>query len=157
MNDPSSIPSNGTRAPSTSESAGLTPEQMHSALFAQMVMQQSNLTLMMLGKTPHPETAQPVRDLEAAKLFIDQLEMLETKTKGNLSQQESALLKQSLMTLHLAFVEAVNAPEPTAKPAKPAAASIKEDARPAENKTEAAENTGATVEEESRKRFSKKY
>jgi Domain of unknown function (DUF1844) len=157
MSDPSTIGSGATNASSTPDTAEQGQDPRHAALFAQMVMQQSNLALMMLGKTPHPETGQPVRDLEAAKLFIDQLEMLEAKTKGNLSRQESALLKQSLMTLHLAFVEAVNSPEPTAKPAEPAAASIKEDARPAENKTEAAENPGAAVEEESRKRFSKKY
>ncbi|MEK7707318.1 MAG: DUF1844 domain-containing protein [Verrucomicrobiota bacterium] len=94
-------------------------DQIHSALFAQMVMQQSNLALMLLGKSPHPETGQPMRDLDAAKLFIDQLEMLEVKTKGNLNAHEAALLKQSLMTLHLAFVEAVNAPETPPAAAKP--------------------------------------
>ena len=157
MNDPSSVHSDTASESSTPERSGLDQEQMHSAHFAQMVMQQSNLALMLLGKTPHPETGQPMRDLEAAKLFIDQLEMLEVKTKGNLNPQESALLKQTLMTLRLAFVEAVNAPEPPAKPGAPGAASVKEDSPAAENKTAPAENAGATSEEESRKRFSKKY
>src|SRR5437899_5548996 len=75
-------------------------------------MQQSNLALMFLGKVPHPDRGETVRDLDSAQLFIDQLEMLETKTKGNLNSHESALLKQTLMTLRLAFVEAVNAPPP---------------------------------------------
>lgn len=132
-------------------------DQIHSALFAQMVMQQSNLALMLLGKTPHPETGQPMRDLDAAKLFIDQLEMLEVKTKGNLNAHEAALLKQSLMTLHLAFVEAVNAPETPPAAAKPTTSPAKEDMPAAENKTAPAETAGAVSEEEPQKRFSKKY
>ena len=72
------------------------PEEMRSALFAQMVMQQSSMAMMLLGKTAHPETGQIVRDLEAARLFIDQLEMLEFKTKGNLTPEEAALLEAEL-------------------------------------------------------------
>src|SRR5437764_5322402 len=93
-----------------------TPEQMTTALFAHLVMQQSNMAMMLLGKVAHPETGQIIKDLEAAKLFIDQLEMIEAKTKGNLSKDEANLLKQNLMSLRLAFVEAVEsspAPQPT--------------------------------------------
>src|SRR5664279_1037515 len=88
------------------------PDEIRSALFAHMVMQQSSMAMMLLGKTAHPETGQIVRDLEAAKFFIDQLEMLEFKTKGNLNQEEAALLKQSLMSLRMAFVESVDSPLP---------------------------------------------
>ena len=42
------------------------PEEMQSALFAQLVMQQSNLAMMLLGKGPQPESGQSMRDLEAA-------------------------------------------------------------------------------------------
>ena len=49
------------------------PEQMQAALFAHLIVQQSNMALMLLGKTPHPETGQTVQDLETAKLFIDML------------------------------------------------------------------------------------
>ena len=100
--------------PNVSQEASVEPTQaeLMSALFAQMVLQQSNLALMLMGKTPHPESGQQVRDIEGAKLFIDQLEMLEAKTKGNLARHEEALLKQTLMTLRLAFVEAAEAPLP---------------------------------------------
>jgi len=87
-------------------------EAMHSMLFNQLVVQQSSLTLILLGKAPHPETGKITRDLDAARLFIEQLEMLEAKTKGNLARHEEALLKQTLMTLRLAFVEAAEAPLP---------------------------------------------
>jgi len=134
------------------ESAEFSREDMMSALFAQMVMQQSNLALMLLGKAPHPESGQTIRDLDGAKLFIDQLEMLEAKTKGNLTHHEEGLLKQSLMALRLAFVEAVESPE---TPAQPKAAPTAAPASP--TGTAPAETTGAAGEEESRKRYSKKF
>ena len=89
-------------------------EEMMMDLFAGMVMQQTNLALLYLGKAPHPETGAPVLDLDTARLFIDQLEMIEAKTRGNLDPRESGLLKQSLTMLHLAFVEAVEHPAASA-------------------------------------------
>jgi len=123
-------------------------EEMMSGLFAHLVVQQSNMALLLMGKVPHPQTGKTVRDIEAARLFIDQLEMLEAKTKGNLTKEEDQLLKQSLLSLRMAFVEAVEAPEAEAK--KPEAA-----AAPAENKIESAAPT--TTEDESKKKFTKKY
>src|ERR1700743_30999 len=90
-------------------------EEMMSALFAQLVIQQSNMAMLLMGKVPHPQTGETVRDIEAARLFIDQLEMLEAKTKGNLSKEEEQVLKQSLMSLRMAFVDGVEAPETETK------------------------------------------
>ena len=130
---------------------------MRSALFAQLVMQQSSMAMMLLGQTAHPESGQIVRDLEAAKLFIDQLEMLEFKTKGNLTPEEAALLKQSLMSLRMAFVECVNSPpspvQPRPEPSMPAA----EAASAAKPSTAAAAPAGCPGEDEHRKKFTKKY
>ena len=130
---------------------------MRSALFAQLVMQQSSMAMMLLGQTAHPESGQIVRDLEAAKLFIDQLEMLEFKTKGNLTPEEAALLKQSLMSLRMAFVECVNSPpspvQPRPEPSMPAA----EAASAAKPSTAAAAPAGCPDEDEHRKKFTKKY
>ena len=122
-------------------------EEMMSALFAQLVIQQSNMAMLLMGKVPHPQTGQIHRDVEAARLFIDQLEMLEAKTKGNLTKEEDQILKQSLMSLRMAFVQAVESPEPEAK--KP------EDAAPAENKIES--GAPPASDEESKKKFTKKY
>jgi Domain of unknown function (DUF1844) len=87
---------------SAHNAAVVSQDEIMSALFAQMVMQQSSLAMMLLGKTPHPESGETIRDIEGARLFIDQLEMIEMKTKGNLSKEEAALLKQSLMALRMA-------------------------------------------------------
>jgi hypothetical protein len=142
---------------SEDSSAGGSPEEMRSALFAHMVMQQSSMAMMLLGKTPHPETGKVLHDLEAARLFIDQLEMLEFKTKGNLTQEEAALLKQSLMSLRMAFVEAVESPS-SATESQPGHAPPPAGSTPPPGPSVTATAPAATqAEDESRKKFSKKY
>jgi hypothetical protein len=123
-------------------------EDLHAAMFAQLVMQQANLAMMLLGKMPNPETGETMRDLEAAQLFINQLEMLEAKTKGNLTPPEDAILKQTLTSLRMTIVEAANAP-PNPKPVTAPAPSPM-----VENKNPPAE---AASGEDSAKRFSKTY
>jgi hypothetical protein len=144
---------------------GAGPDQMRSALFASLVMQNTNMALIFLGQAPHPQTGQTAQDFEHASYFIDQLEMLAVKTKGNLDKQEDALLKQSLTHLRLAFVEAVEHPPKTAPPAAAPAPDASAAAAPAtppvdEQETPVTEPTSPgekTAESESRKKFSKKY
>ena len=80
------------------------PQEMTTALFLNMVVQQTNMALMFLGQVPHPESGQRLRDLNAARMFIDQLEMIEVKTKGNLDKREEGLLKQSLTALSICYL-----------------------------------------------------
>jgi hypothetical protein len=86
------------------------------AAFAQLVMQLANMAILTMGKVPHPETGKATRDLAAAQMFISQLEMLETKTRGNLAAEESAFLKNTLMSLHMAFVESSKETPPANPP-----------------------------------------
>ena len=83
-------------------------EEYLSSVFATMVMQLTNMAAMFMGKVPNPENNQMVVDLDAAQIFIDQLEMLEAKTKGNLDAEEQNILKQGLTMVRMAFVEAVD-------------------------------------------------
>jgi hypothetical protein len=136
-------------------SSDLSAEDRMSALFAQLVLQQANMATMLLGKVPHPETGQVYKDIEAARLFIDELEMLENKTKGNLTKEESGLLKQSLMSLRLAFVEAVESPETRPKPSEEK--STGNVSQPSAPDTGASTAASASSEDEHRKKFSKKY
>jgi hypothetical protein len=122
----------------------LSREELLSVLFAEMVIQQTNMATIFLGKTPHPQTGKTHQDLDAARLFIDQLEMLEVKTKGNLTKDEDALLKQSLSHLRLSYVEAVNEQKKTGPPKTPAGSAP-------------APTPEAASEEEPRKKFTKKY
>lgn len=121
----------------------LSRDDLLSVLFAEMVVQQTNMAMIFLGQAPHPQTGKKEQNLETARLFIDQLEMLEFKTKGNLTKEEDSLLKQSLSHLRLAFVEAVNQQKKT-EPQKPTEPAPAGEAPP-------------IAEEEPRKRFTKKY
>jgi len=137
-------------------------EEIMSALFANMVVQQTNLAMMMLGRVAHPETGQFIHDVETARMFIDQLEMLEVKTKGNLTKEEEGLLKQGLTALRMAFVEAVDSsaagqPRASAGGPAPAAAAPSADAESKTPPAPAPAPAPSAAEEESRKKFSKKY
>jgi hypothetical protein len=58
-----------------------------------------------LGYVPDPYTGQAMVSLEYAKLHIDMLNVIESKTKGNLNETEKASLDKILTQLRAAFVE----------------------------------------------------
>ncbi|SRR6266536_2353441 len=140
-----------TSPPSGAAPAGAGRAEILSGLFASMVIQQTNMALMFLGKMPHPQSGQSLQDIDSAKLMIDQLEMLELKTRGNLDPREERLLKQSLTSLRMAFVEAVD--RPTTAPEAGANTTSTDATAPSGGET----GPTTTPEDESHKRFSKKY
>jgi len=119
--------------------------------FMELVMMQAQQAAMFLGRIPNPQTNQPEINLPYARMFIDMLEMLEDKTRGNLSNDETQMLSGVLNDLRLAFVQATaNAPTETVSQPTPAASVI------AEATSETAK-TADQPESESRKRFTKSY
>ncbi len=82
-------------------------EEIMSAIFAGMVNQYAQMAFMFMGKVPNPQTGKTEVDVESAKMFIDNLEMLEFKTKGNLSPEEDKFLKTVLTQLRMDFVESL--------------------------------------------------
>ena len=126
-----------------------------SAMFAQLVMQHTNMALIFLGQIPNPQTGKASQDLDHARFFIDQLEMLEVKTKGNLDKHEAAMLKQSLTSLRMGFVDAVNHPQPDSTP--PAAPPTDEQEAPVNEPALPGETAPAASQVESKKMFTKKY
>jgi len=127
-------------------------KEIMSAMFASMVLQQTNMASIFLGLAPHPQTGQIARDLDHARYFIDQLEMIEAKTRGNLDKMEEGLLKQSLTSLRLAFVEAVSKPDAPDEGSAPAAGPA-----PAPTPASAPAVPPPGAAEDSRKKFTKKY
>jgi hypothetical protein len=73
--------------------------------FVQFVMMQAQNIFYVLGRIPSPDGRPMPPNLEAGKLLIDQLEMVQEKTRGNLSAQESSILEDALKNVRLAFVE----------------------------------------------------
>lgn len=114
--------------------------------FIEFVMMQAQNAALFLGQIPNPQTGKAEVNLELARMFIDQLAMIEEKTRGNLTSEESAVLRNALSNLQLAFVEVSQSGAPAPQQA----------AEPAAESTSAAAPAG-TEEEQSRKRFSKSY
>ena len=75
--------------------------------FIEFVMMQAQNAAFMLGQIPHPQTGKAEVNLDMAQMLIDQLVMIQEKTKGNLNSDESRILAGAISNLQLAFVEAV--------------------------------------------------
>src|SRR5260221_1878953 len=73
--------------------------------FVQFVMMQAQNIFYVLGRIPSPDGRPMPPNLEAGKILIDQLEMIQEKTRGNLSTQESSILDDALKNVRHAFVE----------------------------------------------------
>src|SRR5579862_8454800 len=72
--------------------------------FDQLVQSVYMTAIMQLGGTTH-EGQQPQVDILGARQSIDMLAVLEEKTKGNLSPDESRLLESALFELRMGFLE----------------------------------------------------
>ena len=127
--------------------------------FIEFVMMHAQNAALFLGQIPNPKTGEPEINLDLARMFIDQLEMIQEKTRGNLTNEETTVLRNALSNLQMAYVEASGAgPE---RPAQPEA-SQPAPTQPAEQSTSGAPEqsppTGPTEPEpESRKKFTKSY
>jgi hypothetical protein len=67
--------------------------------FNEFVIFQAQNAGLFLGQIPNPQTGQKTINLRAAKSVIDSLEMLASKTRGNLTASESKLLEVALANL----------------------------------------------------------
>ena len=74
--------------------------------FVQFVMIQAQNILYVLGRIPTPEGERLPPNLQAAKMMIDHLDLIQIKTQGNLTAQETKIISEALQQVQLAFVEA---------------------------------------------------
>src|SRR2546423_13866778 len=74
--------------------------------FIEFVMMHAQNAALFLGQIPNPKTGEPEVNLDLARMFIDQLEMIQEKTRGNLTNEEMMVLRNTLSNLQMAFVEA---------------------------------------------------
>jgi len=86
----------------------VTEEQKNASLFLNLVQQFYQSALIFLGKIENPQTKKIETNKELARYFIDSLDMLEVKTKGNLSEQEENALQKIVQELKLDFVKEKN-------------------------------------------------
>ncbi len=129
--------------------------------FIEFVMMQAQNAALFLGQIPNPQSGQGEVNLELARMFIDQLAMIQEKTRGNLSSEEAGVLRNTLANLQMAFVEvsqsaggasvasATKPPQPEEAAEGPAA--------PAAAPNESPGTAASSPETESRKKFTKSY
>ena len=115
-----------------------------------------------LGQIPNPKTGEGEVNLELAKMFIDQLAMIQEKTRGNLTSEESTVLGNALSNLQMVYVEVAREPGR----ARPETATQTEGApsEPAEQTSTStptpepsAPISSTESETESKKKFTKSY
>ena len=73
--------------------------------FSTFILSLVTSAMVHLGEAPHPD-GKPRKDLTLAKQTIDILGMLQDKTKGNLTDEESKLIEELLYDLRMRYVNA---------------------------------------------------
>ncbi len=122
--------------------------------FADMVGLFGSQAMMALGKVINPATNKAEKNLPAARLFIDTLDMLERKTEGNLNDDEKKVIRATLTDLRLMYAEEARGG------AQPETAAPSQEPAPAETGEAAAEpelETPTGEVDESKVKFHKKY
>jgi hypothetical protein len=124
--------------------------------FIEFVMMHAQNAALFLGQIPNPKTGEPEINLDLARMFIDQLEMIQEKTRGNLTNEETMVLRNALSNLQMAYVEASGAAQP------PRAVQPEASQPPASQPSSAAPEQPPPIastesESESRKKFTKSY
>ena len=125
--------------------------------FIEFVMMQAQNAAFMLGQIPHPQSGRAEVNLDMAQMLIDQLVMIQEKTKGNLTNDEGRILANALANLQIAFVEVAQKQRPGASvsPApEPVTPSKPEVESPAAGTGEA---TGTGTEGDGKRKFVKSY
>ena len=100
LHPPAPAPVEATPAPLPLRDAPKT-----SPAFENLIRMLGSNAAMVLGAYADPRTGQPVIDPDAAREFIDMLDALHEKTKGNLAPEEDTLLLDLLGKLKMTYVE----------------------------------------------------
>ena len=128
--------------------------------FIEFVLMHAQNAALFLGQIPNPKTGEPEVNLDLAKMFIDQLEMVQEKTRGNLTNEEAMVLRNTLSNLQMAFVEASGGGQPQrpAQPEVPQSVPSQSVEQATSGATEQSPPIASTEpESESRKKFTKSY
>ena len=125
--------------------------------FIEFVMMQAQNAAFMLGQIPHPQTGKAEVNLDMAQFLIDQLVMIQEKTKGNLTNDESRILANALSNLQIAFVETAGK-QRTGRSASPASEPMAPSKPEAESPASQTIETGGTATEgDGKRKFVKSY
>lgn len=80
-------------------------KEKSSQMFITLIYSLQMQAMMNMGKLKNPVTDKIEKDLEAARVSIDMIEMIKDKTINNLSDDENKIITHILSDLQLNFVE----------------------------------------------------
>ncbi|HSG28430.1 MAG TPA: DUF1844 domain-containing protein, partial [Candidatus Krumholzibacterium sp.] len=80
-------------------------------LFHHLVAMFQALAMQQMGKIMNPVTGKVERDLQQARITIDMIDMIQTKTAGNLTGDEKKLIDAILMDLRMNYVDETSRPQ----------------------------------------------
>ena len=84
------------------------PREVPPATFVTLINSLVVQSLYFLGRLPDPSGQEPTVNLDLAKHNIDLIQMLEEKTNGNLTEDESKALALSLHELRMQYVQSAH-------------------------------------------------
>ena len=129
--------------------------------FIEFVVMHAQNAALFLGQIPNPKTGEGEVNLDLARMFIDQLAMIQEKTRGNLTSEETKVLSNALSNLQMAYVEVSREPGSARPPGAPEAEAAQRETPagqpPAGTPEPSAPIASAEPETESRKKFTKSY
>ena len=96
------------KEPEAEKTAGGGPLDLPPASFEMLVTTFASEAMIALGQVPNPYSNEYTISWEHARYTIDMLQVVQDKTKGNLSTEEAAMLETILHQLRLAFVTLQN-------------------------------------------------
>jgi hypothetical protein len=129
--------------------------------FIEFVIMHAQNAALFLGQIPNPKSGEPEVNLDLARMFIDQLAMIQEKTRGNLTNEEAKVLSNALSNLQMAYVEVSReAPQAAAQSEAPKVEEqtpVPEEQPSAGAPEPSSPVTSTEPETESRKKFTKSY
>lgn len=88
-------------------------------LLGQLILSFHAGAMQQMGKIVSPLSGKVERNIEAARMSIDTMAMLERKMAGNLTEEEARLVSHTLYELRMNFVDESGKPDDSAKEAGP--------------------------------------
>lgn len=94
------------------KSASAGPGGLPPASFETLISTMVTQALFAMGAIQDPRTGKHMQQLDLARHHIDMLSVIEEKTKGNLTNEESKMLSQTLYELRARYIQMTSASRP---------------------------------------------
>ncbi len=101
--------------PSSTEDGDM-PQEMPPASFPMLISTLATQAMASMGMLPDPRTGEASAHKPMAKHFIDTLGILQEKTAGNLAEEESTMLRDTLHQLRMAYMAVPDTPPAAPQP-----------------------------------------